>query len=161
MRKARPEGTWIVLATFRPGEKGTKRLLRDWGDRLVCVRYRYNASRESRLKTAEIVVSEASWKRRGSREVVVEVRSWEKELRDAIVRAGGRWDSNRRMWVVEKEKIARLGLEGRARTLGAARPSPRVSTRTLPSLSKAYILGNRKAYNHGSYRPKASNPGNR
>ena len=35
---------------LKPGQKGTKQLLAQYGDRLVCVRYRYDAQRKKRFK---------------------------------------------------------------------------------------------------------------
>ena len=39
--------------TLRPGQRGTKKLLRQYGSQLVCVRYRYDAERYLRFKTVE------------------------------------------------------------------------------------------------------------
>jgi hypothetical protein len=33
-----------VLAMRRPGQRGTRKLVTRYGDRLVCVRYRYDAA---------------------------------------------------------------------------------------------------------------------
>jgi hypothetical protein len=44
---------------LKPGQKGTKRLTGEYGDSLVCVRYRYDAETGKGYETAEIVVSEA------------------------------------------------------------------------------------------------------
>ncbi len=35
---------------FNPGHRGTKQLLAQYGDRLVCVRYRYDAQRKTRSR---------------------------------------------------------------------------------------------------------------
>jgi hypothetical protein len=43
---------------LKPGQKGTKRLLEQYGDRLICVRYRYDAQQPRRFKTVELVVDE-------------------------------------------------------------------------------------------------------
>ncbi|NTW89058.1 MAG: hypothetical protein HGB26_08070, partial [Desulfobulbaceae bacterium] len=43
---------------LKPGQKGTKRLFEQYGDALLCVRYRYDEKRGIRLKTVEIVVEE-------------------------------------------------------------------------------------------------------
>ena len=51
--------------------------MRDWGEQLICVRYRYNASRKMRVKTAEIVVDEAAWTRKADADYGIEIRSWE------------------------------------------------------------------------------------
>lgn len=45
-----------VKATFKPGENGTKRLLQQYGDQLVCVRYRYDRAKQRRYKTVELIV---------------------------------------------------------------------------------------------------------
>ena len=47
--------------TLKPGRPGTKELLAEYGDRLLCVRYRYDDEREIRYKTAEVIVQEAPW----------------------------------------------------------------------------------------------------
>ena len=124
MKKHRPPDAWIVQSTFRPGEKGTKKLVRDWGDRLLYVRYRYNALRSTRLKTVEIVVTESPWRHRTDSKCAVEIRSWEKSLRDALVAAGGKWDRDLRVWVLEKRKVHRLGLGDRARKVPRPVPPP-------------------------------------
>jgi len=48
-------------ATLRPGQKGTKKLLARFGDRLICVRYRYDTTRRKRFTTVELIVDEADW----------------------------------------------------------------------------------------------------
>jgi hypothetical protein len=47
-----------VRTTLAPGQNGTKRLLRQYGDQLVCVRYRYDKLRGKRLKTIELIIDE-------------------------------------------------------------------------------------------------------
>ena len=46
---------------LKPGQKGTKKLLAQYGEALVCVRYRYDAARRKQIKTVELVVSETDW----------------------------------------------------------------------------------------------------
>ena len=43
---------------LKPGQKGTKQLLAQYGDRLGCVRYRYDAQQKKRFKTVELIVAE-------------------------------------------------------------------------------------------------------
>ncbi len=50
-----------TLLHRRPGEKGTKPLLAQYGDGLVCVRSRDDAQRKKRFKTVELMVSEREW----------------------------------------------------------------------------------------------------
>ena len=47
--------------TLKPGRPGTHDLLAEYGDRLLCVRYRYDAEQQLRYKTAEVIVDEAPW----------------------------------------------------------------------------------------------------
>lgn len=46
---------------LKPGQKGTKKLVEEYGKSLLYVRYRYDESRGIRLKTVEIVVEEKPW----------------------------------------------------------------------------------------------------
>jgi hypothetical protein len=47
--------------TVRPGHPGARKLTEIYGERLVCVRYRYDAVRRCRVKTVELIVEEAPW----------------------------------------------------------------------------------------------------
>lgn len=44
--------------TLIPGQNGTKSLLERYGDRLVCVRYRYDEKKEKRYKNVELIFEE-------------------------------------------------------------------------------------------------------
>ena len=52
---------WKTRMSLVAGKKGTKKELEKYGSSLFCVRYRYNAKLKQRIKTVEIVVSEAPW----------------------------------------------------------------------------------------------------
>ena len=47
--------------SLAPGQNGTKKLLARYGERLVRVRYRYDAERKVRLKTVELIVEVTPW----------------------------------------------------------------------------------------------------
>lgn len=47
--------------TLPPGRNGTKKLLRQYGDRLLRVRYRYDSETRRRLTTVELIVDEVPW----------------------------------------------------------------------------------------------------
>jgi len=49
-----------VLAIRRPGQRGAQKLVARYGDRLVCVRYRYVATAGKRYKTVETILDEAA-----------------------------------------------------------------------------------------------------
>ena len=44
-----------------PGQSGTKKLVQQYGNRLVCVRYRYDTKHHRKVKTVELIVNEAEW----------------------------------------------------------------------------------------------------
>ena len=83
-----------VRLHLKPGQKGTKQLLAQYGDRLICVRYRYDPARKKRFKTVELVVAERDWKPPRQRfpddhVVGLRVAFAEVEVRDRVKQAGG------------------------------------------------------------------------
>jgi hypothetical protein len=57
--------TGEVIKTLRPGQPGTKRFVKKFGNRLVCVRYRVNQNRRVRSTTVELLVDEGFYDRAG------------------------------------------------------------------------------------------------
>lgn len=96
-------------AHLKPGQKGTMRLVEQFGDSLLCVRYRYDDKRGLRLKTAEIIVearpSSPSFRYRDTDIVAVMVPYTQKALRERLKVAGGRWDPEERLWRVQYGSI--------------------------------------------------------
>ncbi len=104
--------------TLRPGQRGTKKLLAQYGDRLVCVRYRYDGTKKKRFKTVELIVEEIDWEPGADSvpdDTTVAIRiGWhEKELQGKVKRAGGKWNPRRRVWEIRYDRMVELGLEGR------------------------------------------------
>ncbi len=106
-----------VKATFKPGENGTKQLLQQYGDQLVCVRYRYDRVKQKRYKTVELIVEEKDWIpaaiTRPDRPVKLRIGFNELELRSLVKDAGGYWDSKKKVWVLSYLTAHELGLERR------------------------------------------------
>lgn len=50
-----------VKSTLSPGSKGAKQLTEQYGDQLICVRYRYDETKQKRYKTVELIVDEQEW----------------------------------------------------------------------------------------------------
>jgi len=46
---------------LNPGRRGTQKLLAEYGDRLVCVWYRYDEAQKKRFKTVELIVKAIAW----------------------------------------------------------------------------------------------------
>ena len=50
-----------VLTVRRPGQRGTRKLVTRYGDLLVCVRYRSDATAGKRYKTVEPIIEASTW----------------------------------------------------------------------------------------------------
>jgi hypothetical protein len=99
-----------------PGQRGTKRWVRQYGERLVCVRYRYDVEERKRYTTVELIVTESSWTPpTPAPDTIVAVRvSWgEVELARSIKAAGGTWNRHKRAWELRYDQAVALGLLNR------------------------------------------------
>jgi hypothetical protein len=116
-----------IRTVRKPGDKGTQALMQKYGERLVCIRYRYDPARKKRLKTVELIVAEQDWnppaphpeedkpsgfgpKRYYTRRLGVRLSHLETELRRKVLAAGGMWDPSERLWFLPEEEVRRLGL---------------------------------------------------
>lgn len=98
--------------TRKPGEKGTKQLVKIYGDQLVRVRYRYDPEKKRRYKTVELIVDICEWIPPTER-VLVRVEWGEKELAYRVKRAGGTWNKEKKAWELAYQQVVQLGLEHR------------------------------------------------
>jgi hypothetical protein len=104
--------------TLAPGQKGTKKLLREYGAQLVCVRYRYDAERRLRFTTVELIVEHSPRSplpARIANGTVVGVRVGVNEvaLQRRIKQTGGKWNPVARVWEMPYSQAMALGLEDR------------------------------------------------
>lgn len=106
-----------VKATIKPGQNGSKRYLRKYGDQLVCVRYRYDKGRQKRMTTVELIVDEQDWVPGVSiapdKLVAIRIAFGETELREKVKEAGAFWDSKKKCWKLSYRLVYALGLEKR------------------------------------------------
>ncbi|MFP5349237.1 MAG: hypothetical protein ACLGHO_05290 [Gammaproteobacteria bacterium] len=124
-----------VLSIRRPGQRGTRKLVALYGERLVCVRYRYDAASGTRCKTVELIVDQAPWTPLPShpralkpkietdgiddlegttpQHVGVKVFFREHALRDRVKAAGGLWSQAEKLWRLPYRTAVSLGLEHR------------------------------------------------
>jgi len=103
---------------LKPGQRGTRGLLAEYGERLLCVRYREDRQQKKRYTTVELIVKQVDWEPPAppfQAETIVGVRvAWgEKEIACAVKRAGGRWNRVKRVWELTYERVRALGLEDR------------------------------------------------
>ena len=107
-----------IRATVLPGQQGAKKLLTQYGDRLVCVRYRYDEQRQRRLKTVELIVEEEDWQPlrvlpQGDHLVCIRFTLPEAALHTQVKQRGGRWDPEQRLWELRYAQVVALGLAER------------------------------------------------
>ena len=121
----RDRGAWDTQARtmrtrlhLKPGQKGTKQLLTQYGDRLVCVRYRCDAQRTTRFKTVELIVAPRAWDPPAPRladDALVAMRAGFAgvELRQRVKQADGNWNSSRKTWELRYTHVVALKLQAR------------------------------------------------
>ena len=117
-RRSPESSTPRVRLHLKPGQKGTKQLLAQYGDRLICVRYRYDAQRKKRFKTVEILVAERDWEPPRPRFADDQIAGLRVAFADVAVRervkqAGGTWNPERRVWLLRYDRVVALGLNSR------------------------------------------------
>lgn len=115
-------GEMKAYAHLKPGQDGTKRLLEQYGDRLLCVRYRFDETRGMKIKTVELIVDErplTTPRFRNDDLVPVAVGYGEKELREQLRALRARWDGERKLWYVRYGLIRGTPLEKRLAELYA------------------------------------------
>ncbi len=91
--------------------------MKEYGDQLVCVRYRYDKIRRKRLKTIELIVDEQDWVPGviipADRRVEIRIGFGETELREKVKEAGGFWNPDKKAWIISYHKVLQMGLERR------------------------------------------------
>lgn len=101
---------------LKPGQRGTKSLTKKYGDALLCVRFRYDATLKQRLKTIELVVEKTEWTPpppRYTADTLVPLRIEASDMptRSQAKTAGGRWNPEKQLWFAKHGKIAGTPLE--------------------------------------------------
>jgi hypothetical protein len=120
-----------VRQTLKPGDAGTRRLARRFGDRLVCVRYRFDAANGIRYTTVELIVDRVPATRRKPRAlsaavpdrnpmVGVRILYREEALREQAKEAGAIWRPRQKLWEMPLYTARRLGLG--TRIVNSGRP---------------------------------------
>ena len=104
--------------TVQPEGRGARKFFAQYGDRLVCIRYRSDERQKKRFKTIELIVEEWPWtpppsRKAGESLVLVKVAFSEKTLRQQIKEAGGLWNPDLQVWAIRYDRVVTLGLKNR------------------------------------------------
>jgi hypothetical protein len=89
--------------TLRPGQPGTRKLVEQYGERVICVRYRYDQVTKKRFKTVELIVEEVEWiprpRPRAATDIVhIRIKYQEEAIRNSIKLLGGLWHPATGTW---------------------------------------------------------------
>lgn len=87
-----------------------------YGDALVCVRFRYDASTGKRLKTVELIIEQSEWVPPPSRftdETIIPLRIDVTNLpiRNKAKAVGAKWSPEKQLWFVSHGKVVGTELE--------------------------------------------------
>jgi hypothetical protein len=107
-----------IRLTLHPDQDGAKALRAEYGERSVCVRYRYDVQNRKRYKTVELVIAEGTWTPIApipapGRVVAIRVGATELEVRRQAKSAGGQWNAQRGVWKLRYDRVVALGLHPR------------------------------------------------
>lgn len=101
---------------LKPGQPGTRKWVERFGEDLICIRYCIDKKNGQRLTTAEIIINkkpENKLKKRipSNKIMQLKIDFSEKDLRKIIKLAGGKWNSEKKVWELSYREILALGLE--------------------------------------------------
>ncbi len=114
-----------VKSVHYPGDPAIEHLVKEYGDCLVCVRYRYDAAKHKRYQTVELVVREETWSEEVrflhgpefdaaiKRPVLLDLRPHEIDLVRLVKEHGARWDEEHQRWSLRYDQAVQLGLRQR------------------------------------------------
>ena len=107
-----------IRLTLHPDQDGAKQLRECYGERLVCVRYRYDEATKERWKTVELIIEKSAWeppkpKWQADTLVALQIAAQEREVRQKVKTAGGKWNPKEVVWELPYGQVVALGLTER------------------------------------------------
>jgi hypothetical protein len=99
-----------VLKKLAPHQSGARKLAHQYGEALVCVRHRTDASGRFRYTTVELLVHKTVVQARSERIVSLKINLNEPRLRSVVCAAGGRWDEASESWLLPRRVAGVLNL---------------------------------------------------
>ncbi len=108
----------ITRRTIYPGDPGSKKWQKLYGDRLLCVRYKYDNENKKRITTVELIADEQEWKPNKNiipknKIVQLRINYGEIDLARKVKSIGGKWNKDRKVWELAYGHVQALGLARR------------------------------------------------
>ena len=113
-----------VTKTIRNDQAGAQRFKRQWGDKLIAVRYRHDNSHDEVITTIEIEVDRRPAPQKDfcqrahlatprSEIVALAISFHENDLRLKVKQAGAKWSQIGKFWLTSRKTAISLGLKDR------------------------------------------------
>ena len=113
-----------VTKTIRNDQAGAQRFKRQWGDKLIAVRYRYDSARNELITTIEVEVDRrpapqknfcqrAQLTAQRAEIVALAISFHENDLRLKVKHAGAKWSQQGKLWLTSRNTAVSLGLKDR------------------------------------------------
>lgn len=104
--------------TVLAGQPGTKKWIDKYGKDLICVRYKYDAAKQKKFKTVELIAEERSYttkkdKIHNNKIVAIRVSYSETDLQRTVKSFGGKWNRDKKVWELAYKYVVELGLSDR------------------------------------------------
>ena len=104
--------------TLCPGQPGSKKWVRKYGNKLVCVRYKYDSQLYQKMITVELVEEKTKWLKNENyipknKIVDLKIEYGEIDLAMKVKSFGGKWNKAKKVWELSYEAAKSLGLEKR------------------------------------------------
>jgi hypothetical protein len=108
----------ITRRTVYPGQAGSKKWQKLYGDKLLCVRYKYDNHDNKRITTIELIADEQEWKPNKTiipknKIVQLRINYGEVDLARKVKSVGGRWNKEKKVWELAYGYVQALGLAKR------------------------------------------------
>ena len=108
----------ITRRKVYPGEPGSKKWQKLYGDKLLCVRYKYDEQNKKRITTIELIADEQDWKPNTTfipknKIVQLSIIYGEVDLARKVKTLGGKWNKDKKVWELAYGDVQALGLAKR------------------------------------------------
>jgi len=108
----------ITRRTVYPGDPGSKKWQNIYGDKLLCVRYKYDIQNKKRITTIELIADEQEWQPKPTyipknKIVKLQINYGEVDLARKVKSMGGSWNREKKVWELAYGYVQTLGLTKR------------------------------------------------
>jgi len=108
----------ITRRTLYPGQPGTKKWVKKYGENLLCIRYKYDPENNKKMITVELAEETGDWAKNKMRIpknkiVQIKVRYGEIDIGRKVRAFGGNWNKEKKVWELPFAHVQALGLTDR------------------------------------------------